>query len=360
MSQPPSITAVLTGAGAPGARGTVYALREGARRQGVGLRIVGIDRNPAVAARGFCDAVHAVPSPSDFKYGERLADLCRQEGVHVIVPQTTMEIEWLSAREVPLDGVQVVVNSRAAIDLANSKTETARVFAELGLGVPRYFATRTKEEFLHACSALGYPAEPVVVKMPVSNGMRGLRILKAKAWDFARFAAEKPSGTDCTLEDMLAILQTAPSWPDLMVCEYLEGDEYSVDCYRGRSGELAIPRKRDVIRTGISFLTSIERHEGMIEASLAAARCMDLRGVFGFQFKMRRGVPKVLECNPRIQGTMIASFVTGNNIIWAAVADALADMLPPVPLRHDWTGGRCYRYWGAVLEEPGKTELTVV
>lgn len=344
---------MLTGAGAPGARGTEYALRAGARRQGLELRVVGIDRNPAVAARGFCDAVHAVPATSSPDYGEAVARICRAEGVRVIVPQTTMEIEWLSANPVPAEGVRVMVNSRAAIDLANSKTETARVFDELGLGVPRYFSTGSREEFLEACHALGYPDEPVVVKIPVSNGMRGLRILKARAWDYARFAGEKPSGTDCTLEDMLAIIMTAPAWPELMVCEYLEGDEYSVDCYSGRSGEVAMPRKRDVIRTGISFVTTLERHEEMMEASVAAARRMGLRGVYGFQFKMRRGVPKVLECNPRVQGTMIATLAAGNNIIWAAVTDLLPDELEPAVLDPAWQGGRCYRYWGAVLEHDG-------
>ncbi len=343
------LTIIMTGAGAPGARGTEYALRAGAGFHGVKLRIVGIDRNPSVAAKGFCDVVRAVPSPSSPEYGDAVASIVREEGVRVIVPQTTMEIEWLSANPAP-GGVPVMVNNRAAIDLANSKTETARIFQELGLGVPRWFSTRTEDAFLRACTELGYPYEPVVVKIPVSNGMRGLRILKATAWDFARFAGEKPSGTDCTLEDMLSIIRTAPSWPELMVCEYLEGDEYSVDCYRGRSGEIAMPRKRDVIRTGISFVTTLERREDMIRASMLAAERMGLCGVYGFQFKMRHGAPKVLECNPRVQGTMIATLAGGNNIIWAAVADLLPDELPPVELNANWNPGRCYRYWGAVLE----------
>jgi carbamoyl-phosphate synthase large subunit len=68
---------------------------------------------------------------------------------------------------------------------------------------------------------------------------------------------------------------------------------------------------------------------------------------------MRNGVPKVLECNPRVQGTMIATLAAGNNIIWAAVTDLVPDLLEPVALNAGWTGGRCYRYWGAVLEDGG-------
>jgi carbamoyl-phosphate synthase large subunit len=354
------ITVIVTGAGAPGTRGTVYALREGARQHGVSLRLIGVDQNPAVAARGFCDIVRPVPSPLAQDYGERIAEVCREEGAQVVLPQTTREIEWLSSHTIPAETVKVVVNTKSAMMLANSKTETARIFQELGLGAPRFFATRNSADFLQACESLGYPNQPVVVKLPVSNGMRGLRILRKNAWDFRRFVAEKPSGTECSLEEMLSILNSAAVWPELMVSEYLDGDEYSVDCYSGRAGEIAIPRKRDVIRSGISFITTIERDEDMMHACSEASRRIGLCGVFGFQFKKTGGKPKVLECNPRVQGTMVASLLTGNNLIWAAVADALSDILPPVELNHAWTSGRCYRYWGAVLEAPGFSELRVV
>ena len=42
---------------------------------------------------------------------------------------------------------------------------------------------------------------------------------------------------------------------------------------------------------------------------------MDLRYAFGFQFIG----DKLLECNPRVQGTMIASTYAGCNIIYSAV-----------------------------------------
>jgi carbamoyl-phosphate synthase large subunit len=354
------ICVIMTGAGAPGARGTEYAMREGARRQGVRLRIVGIDRNPNVAARGFCDAIRVVPSPLSPNYASELAVICRDEGAQIVVPQTTAEIEWLSAHGTELADVKVLVNSRYSIDLANNKIATVRVFAELGLGVPQMFETNTSEEFTEACHDLGYPDVPVVVKMPISNGMRGLRILRREPWTFERFVAEKPDGTECTFEQMLQILEAAPEWPVLMVSEYLDGDEYSVDCYRGRSGAIALPRRRDVIRTGISFATTLERREDMIRASLTAGERMGLHGVFGFQYKLRLdGYPMILECNPRVQGTMIASLATGNNIIWAAVTDLLPDQLESVSMNLDWEGGRCLRYWGALVED-GSGELILV
>src|SRR5664279_5605203 len=106
------INVIMTGAGAPGARGTEYAMREGARRQGVRLRIIGIDLNPTVAARGFCDTTRVVPSPKSLDYASELAAICRDENAQVIVPQTTNEIEWLSSHGSKLVDVKVLVNSR--------------------------------------------------------------------------------------------------------------------------------------------------------------------------------------------------------------------------------------------------------
>lgn len=54
----------------------------------------------------------------------------------------------------------------------------------------------------------------------------------------------------------------------------------------------------------------------------------------------------LLECNPRVQGTMIASVLAGANVIWMAVNDALGRPVMAVPgIR---LGSRFQRYWGGV------------
>ena len=67
---------------------------------------------------------------------------------------------------------------------------------------------------------------------------------------------------------------------------------------------------------------------------------------FGFQFKYDiYGIPKILECNPRVQGTMIFSTFMGANIIYAAVKSCLGEFLPEFSLNWDT---KLIRYWGAI------------
>jgi carbamoyl-phosphate synthase large subunit len=359
---PIEMTVLITGVGAPGAKGTIYALETGARESGVSLKIVGVDIKKNVAARGFCQTIYAIDGPASPNYCQQLNDICIREKVDVILPQTTREIDWLARNRNAFTPTKIVVAAETSLDISNNKLRTAELFLEIGIPTPQFFRTNSEDSLIRSVILLGYPNRRVVVKLPLSNGMRGLRILNGEPITYEAFANEKPSGVECTLEELLRILHTAERWPELMVCEFLEGLEYSIDCYRGRSGEFAFPRVRNEIRSGISFVTTLVRHNDLMKQCLDAARIIGLDGVFGFQFKESNGVPKLLECNPRVQGTMIASLVTGNNIMWAAVADAVPDLIPPVNLTHPWQGGTCYRYWGATLSDndSGHPRFTVI
>jgi len=71
-----------------------------------------------------------------------------------------------------------------------------------------------------------------------------------------------------------------------------------------------------------------------------------LNYAFGFQFKMdEHNTPKLLESNPRVQGTMVLSTFAGANIIYAAVKRALDEDIPDFQIK--W-GTRILRYWGGM------------
>jgi len=138
------------------------------------------------------------------------------------------------------------------------------------------------------------------------------------------------------------------SWPQLLVTEYLPGIEYSVDAFMGQKGGVAVARRRDQIRSGISFRTTIEIREDLGKYTLAAAKILCLNYAFGFQFKLSLDkTPCVLECNPRVQGTMVASSLAGVNCVWLAVQEALGH--EPDPSSSNAQDGYSFiRYWGGI------------
>lgn len=342
-----ALAILLTGAGAPGTRGTIFALRHNSERRPV--RIIGVDVKPDVAGRYLVDRFYALPNPEDSCYPDELVRICSEEGTQIVIPQTTREINVLSKckRELEQKGIRVMVSDWPSIEIANNKSQLVQEFQNLGLPVPSHVIARSERELRDAVAALGYPEQPVVIKPPSSNGMRGVRVLKERAWNVERFLAEKPDGLEICLRELIDILHRGETWPELLVTEYLPGPEYSVDAFIGEKTQIAIPRLRRSIRSGITFESELDFREDLSIYTVRAAQHIGLRYAIGFQFKIdREGIPKVLECNPRVQGTMVATVFSGTNVIWLSVMELCGDIPSgnPTPLRH----ALFHRFWGGI------------
>jgi carbamoyl-phosphate synthase large subunit len=341
------LSVLITGVGAPGTRGTIYSLRHNSESRPI--RIVGVDSHDNNAGRFMVDRFHRIPHGDDPSYVDSLALICSEERIEVVIPQTTREVEVLSRARDALSamGLRVMVSSSPAIQVANNKWKLLKAFEQMGLPVPANVLVSSEQALRKAARDFGYPQKPVVIKPPSLNGMRGVRILKTNGWDLRRFLSEKPSGLEVCLEDLVDILRHGDFWPDLLVTEYLPGPEYSVDVFAGSKTHLAIPRLRCAIRSGITFESTLDYHPDLTKFSIQAATHLGLQYAVGFQFKLDdRGVPKVIECNPRIQGTMVASVFSGANVIWMSVRELLGDAptQPSAPLKP----GSFYRFFGGI------------
>lgn len=333
--------------GAPGTRGTIFALKR--NNDGVTIRVIGIDIKKDVVGKYWVEKFHTVPPPEDERYVNTINDICRRESVNVIIPQTTRETAKLS-RVIDQVEAKVTVAKDSSIETANNKYKLLMTCQKLGIPVPSSRLISSADELRDAARELGYPKDPVVVKPPVSFGSRGFRILReGSSWNAKRFISEKPSVSELSLEELISILTRGEKldFPQLMVLDFLPGDEYSVDAFLGEKVSVAIPRLRKEIVNGISFRTSLEYRRDIMEGTLKAAHELGLRYAFGFQFKLdSQGVPKVLECNPRVQGTMAASVFSGVNVIWMAVREAINAPVTTIPER--FAESEFYRYWGGL------------
>ena len=350
-----SITVLITGAGAPGIRGTLYALKH--NPDDVIVRTVGTDMNGDAVGRFWVDSFYSLPAPADKGYLASLIGICEREAVDIVIPQTTREVAVLSRERSVLAerGIKLMASGADAIEIANNKWKLLDVFSELDLPRPAYSLARSEEELVEFANLLGYPKCPVVVKPPVSNGMRGFRVLREDGWDLDRFLTEKPSGEDVSLKELLKILRRGSWWPELLVTEYLPGPEYSVDAFIGDRVSLAIPRLRKMIRSGISFVNLLECREDLNDLTLRAARRIGLKYAFGFQFKLdENGTPKVLECNPRVQGTMVASVFGGANVIWMSIRELSGN--PCSDESFSFKPALFMRFWGGIGSVDGVTD----
>ena len=133
-----------------------------------------------------------------------------------------------------------------------------------------------------------------------------------------------------------------------MVSEYLPGSEYSVDAFMGKKVAVAIPRLRKEVVNGISFRTSLDYRKDIMENTLKRQeRLVSVTLSVSSSSWTNEGVPKVLECNPRVQGTMVASLFSGVNVIWMSVREAIHQPIDSIP--RVTSKVRVLRYWGGVF-----------
>jgi len=338
-----SLTVLVTGAGAPGIKGTLYSLRENFDKRRI--RIIGTDIKKEVIGTYLCDSFYCISRPSERIYLDQLLSICENEGVNVILPQNTLELPVLAENKHLFRniGTSIAISDTPGIAIANDKYELMKLADRIGVPTPKYFLVDNFDFLKESARELGWPDKPFVVKPPLSNGMRGVRIVD-ESLDLKRmFYSEKPTSLFTKMKTLYEILES--HFPPLIAMEYLPNAEYTVDVLRTQKYTI-IPRKRELIHSGITFHGTVEHHEDLITYARMLGEAIGLKYAFGFQFKMdEQGIPKLLESNPRIQGTMVLSTFAGANIIYAAVKHALNEDIPEFQIK--W-GTKILRYWGGL------------
>ncbi len=115
--------------------------------------------------------------------------------------------------------------------------------------------------------------------------------------------------------------------PDLLICEFLPGEELSVDCFTNKDGELLFvgPRTRERVQMGISFHSSsiLLTNEIKKIAETINAK-VKIRGAWFFQIKKdKRGKYKLLEFAVRQSSTMGLFRQVGVNFALLSIFDAM-------------------------------------
>jgi hypothetical protein len=108
----------------------------------------------------------------------------------------------------------------------------------------------------------------------------------------------------------------------LLLCDYLPGPEYTVDCISDRQGDLLFyqARARSVIGRGIALSTESVQHPAIDSHMARIAETLRIEGPWFAQFKEdAHGVPVLMEINARIGGSMTLTRLSGVNIPLIAV-----------------------------------------
>lgn len=335
----------MTGAGAPGAAGIIKCLLQDAS---VNLTIA--DADPNAIGQYLHPHFVTIPKGSDENFITTVKKICTGKGIQVVMPLVTRELFPFSAqkKELAAAGIKVLVSSGEAIQIANNKSACYAHLQKAGIVVPDFRIVSTVDEFIEAAKALGYPGKKFCFKPSISNGSRGFRIVADDVNEADQLFNYKPYNTYITYHQAIKIL-SSQVFPELLVSEYLPGDEYSVDCLADDGKPyLIVPRRREKMVAGISVQGTFIEDKTIIDYCAKIIEAIGLHGNIGIQVKVSDdGVPLLLEINPRVQGTIVSALGAGVNLPLLAVKKELGMPITANEMQVAW-GTRFSRYWAEV------------
>ena len=195
----------------------------------------------------------------------------------------------------------------------------------LGVPVPLFYRVSSKQEYLDAVESVRKSGYKCIIKPADNSGSRGIDLLE-------NFNAE-------TVERAFEYSKQSSRSGDLMVEEYMEGPEVSVETL-SVNGECHVIQITDKLTTGAPYFVEMghsqpsrhseEMKKKIEEVAIAANRAIGIEnGPSHTEIKVTKDGPKVVELGARLGGDNITTYLvplsTGVNMVECCIKIALGE-----------------------------------
>ena len=329
------VTVMMSASGSQFAPGIIKCFKDNGERE---IKVIGGDMSTDPTNKYLVDKFYRVPAVKDPTYADVLLDICKKEKVDIFFPQMSAELPVLLENISRFDdaGIKVSITRNDSLYIANNKLKLFEFMKENNIPVSKFAVISSLDDFDKAIREVGYPEKPVCVKLTESSGARGVRVIDDSKSRYHIFAHEKPDSFYISYEDMKKTLEDADEFPELMVMEYLSGDEYDVDLIADNGKVLYMAGRRNpVMVMSITQESVLEKNEEAYRIAEQVVEKLGLDGVIGIDYKFADdGSCRLLEINPRIDATVSIFAAGGLNLPYLQVKHLLSEELPEVEVRY--------------------------
>ncbi|MDO4788581.1 MAG: ATP-grasp domain-containing protein [Johnsonella sp.] len=254
----------------------------------VNIRLYGASSIDKHGEYVFKNYFSGLPMISDDDFFEAFNRLIEENQIDIVFPTHDTVAKFFADNKERIKA-KIISADRMTSRICRNKAETYELFKE--------------EEF---CPKIYTEIEdfPVFIKPKEGQGAVGAKLLRS--------AEDIPEKAD---------------FSDYVICEYLPGEELTVDCFTDRKGELRIilPRSRNRIFAGVSVSASdVELSNELRSIAQKINTSLKFRGLWWFQLKKDKDDAwKLLEISTRCAGTMCMARARGVNLPLLSVYDAM-------------------------------------
>jgi carbamoyl-phosphate synthase large subunit len=307
VSQLNDIKVLVTATGAPGAPTMLRHLKNIGERN---VSLVGTDVKYQSMGRFMCDGFYTVPPGNEEgKFIDSISDIIAKEKPDVFFPVSSNEILNVAKNKDHLEsfGCKVISSEQEPLETAVNKYSIYKTMAENGIPTPEFHWPKTVHEFVSIAKEMGYPKRKLCFKPHVSKGSRGFRILDETISRRDLLMNYKPNSLYMSLNEFVDIFEGDTDFPDFLLMEYLDGDEFDLMalCMNGET-LLATTKTREVSRWGVVVLGEYVDRPDIVEMSHRILEAIPLSYNIGLQFIESQ----LVEINPRV-----STFIYQNDLV---------------------------------------------
>lgn len=318
------IKIIVTAVGCPGASTFIKYLRDYVKERKIS--IIGIDMNPEAVGRFMVDKFYLSPAANQIEeYKQFVFNLIREEKPDLFFCVSSYEVNQIALIKDQMEalGTKVIVSSAEALDIAGNKYNLYNKLKGItGVKIPRYFNPKNLTEFVEMAKELGYPKKRVCFKPHFSKGSRGFRIIDDTISRRDLLLNYKPESTFISMNEFVSIFENEKDFPDLMIMEYIDGEEIDAMVLSYNNEALLITCKtRETTRAGVVMTGEMVKRSEIELACEKIIKEIPLNYNSGIQFKGGY----LIEINPRV-----STFIYQDNLIepYLSIKLALGEISP--------------------------------
>lgn len=215
---------LLTGVGCPGA----HALINNLKAQDSQIFILGTNASDRAIGKWICDEFAVVPWAYEEDYVDSIINLVKEHRIDVVFPQTSWEMFYLSKAADAIESHCILLASKHEyVAICENKYLMYEHFKGK-IAVPEYYLVRTLKELEEAADKLGYPEKDIVFKPPEGKGSRGVRVMTEKSDRYDLLFNGRPFARFISMDELRNTVGNKEI-PELLVMEYLDGEELKID-----------------------------------------------------------------------------------------------------------------------------------
>lgn len=254
---------------------------------------------------------------SDDDYINFSLEYCKKNNIEIFVPgYKKLFLISKHIKEFKNLGIKTLIDENIdTVNIFDDKSLTYEKFKDKNIvEIPEYYIVNNFDDFKKAYEKIISSGNLACFKPITAVGGSGFRIIDNNA-DSLEFLSDTPSFR-MSYNHVKAILEKYETFPELMILEYLGGTEYSIDCL-AHKGKLyvAIPRKKMAKR-----LRGLENNINLIDIAQKFNKNFELSFIFNIQVRNDdKGIPKLLEVNPRMSGGLNITCLSGVNYPYLAI-----------------------------------------